>query len=99
MEIKVSEVLEQLNQGKVRKEIAEHFGLTMADCNRLFKSHPMLKNAKPRKKAAFTLVDDTLSDDVTGQLTSQVVETVQETEEIAQEEATNGSQNWFNPQQ
>lgn len=55
--IKISEVLECLNKGMSREEIAEHFGITMADCKRVFQ-HPTLKGKKMRKAGAFNLIDD-----------------------------------------
>jgi len=61
-EIKISGVLALLEQGKSREEIAEHYGITMADCKRLFEN-PKLKGKKAKKQPAFTLIDD-LEDNV-----------------------------------
>ena len=55
--IKISEVLECLNKGMSREEIAEHFDITMADCKRVFQ-HPSLKGKKMKKTGAFNLIDD-----------------------------------------
>lgn len=56
-QIKISEVLECLDKSMSREEIAEHFGITMADCKRMFQ-HPKLKGKKARKKPQFELIDD-----------------------------------------
>lgn len=56
-DIKISQVLECLNKGMSREEIAEHFGITMADCKRVFQ-HPTLKGKKMKKTGAFNLIDD-----------------------------------------
>lgn len=56
-DIKISEVLQCLEDGMSRKEIAEHFDITMVDCKRMFKD-PLLKGKKAKKQAQFNLVDD-----------------------------------------
>lgn len=57
-EIKISEVLDLLNQGKDRAGIREHYGLTHQEMQSLFQ-HPKLKNKKPKSQPSFILVDDT----------------------------------------
>lgn len=55
----MSEVLDLLNNGKTRPEIAEHFGISMAECRRLFQ-HPDLKGkrAKTIPEKEFEFIDD-----------------------------------------
>ena len=55
--IKIKDVLALLNEGKVREEIASHYGISKADVNALFQ-HPELKNKKPRKPLGFVIVDE-----------------------------------------
>ena len=55
--IKIKDVLALLNEGKVREEIASHYGISRADVNALFQ-HPELKNKKPRKPLGFVIVDE-----------------------------------------
>ena len=45
-QVKVSDVLELLNQGKDRKEIAEHYGIPVSVMARTVWQHPKLKNKK-----------------------------------------------------
>lgn len=66
-EIKISGVLALLDAGKSREEIAEHYGISMADCKRLFE-HPSLKGKKAKKQPGFVLVDDTV--DGPGEITN-----------------------------
>lgn len=56
--ITISEVLELLNQGKTRPEIAEHFEISASDCTKLFK-HPKLKGKRAIKQPDFLIIDDT----------------------------------------
>lgn len=74
-EIKISEVLALLDAGKSREEIAEHYGISMADCKRLF-NHPSLKGKKAKKQPAFTIVDDTA--EATEEVSNPVVEETEE---------------------
>lgn len=55
--IKISEVLNLLNEGKKRPEVAEALGITMAECRKLFE-HPKLKGKQARKPVGFVVVDD-----------------------------------------
>lgn len=60
-QIKVSEVINLLNEGNNREQIAEHFGLTNAETKLLF-SHEKLVNLRARKKKkepSFEVLDDT----------------------------------------
>lgn len=56
-QIKVSEVLELLEQGKSRKEIGEYFGLNGVEVKTLFQ-HPELKGKKAKKQMPFVIIDD-----------------------------------------
>jgi DNA repair ATPase RecN len=60
LKITISEVKELLNQGKSRKEIAEHFGRTQLEMKKMVWSHPKLKNLKAKKQyTGIELEDDT----------------------------------------
>jgi len=86
-EIKVSEVKALLEQGLDRKEIAAHYGKSVAEMARTVWSNPKLKNLKKKSAPTIVLVDDE----------DAVVETVVETnteaatEEVA-EAASNGAE-------
>ena len=56
-EIKISEVLDLLEQGKTREEIQSIYGLSVKELKMLF-SHPKLKGKKTKKAPSFILVDD-----------------------------------------
>lgn len=59
LRITVSEVKGLLDQGKSRKEIAEHYGKSMAEMQRTVWCHPKLKNLKAKKQyTGVELVDD-----------------------------------------
>lgn len=63
LRITVSDVLGLLAQGKSRKEIAEYYGRTQSDMNKMVWGHPKLKNRKAKKQfTGIELEDDT--DDV-----------------------------------
>lgn len=64
--ITVSEVIRLLDEGMHRPQIAEYFGLTMSDVNKLFKN-AALKGKKARKAPGFVLIDDTQSETVLAQ--------------------------------
>jgi hypothetical protein len=60
LRITVSDVLGLLAQGKSRKEIAEHYGRTQSDMNKMVWGHPKLKNRKAKKQyTGIELEDDT----------------------------------------
>lgn len=60
LRITVSDVLGLLAQGKSRKEIAEHYGRTQSDMNKMVWGHPKLKNRKAKKQySGIELEDDT----------------------------------------
>ena len=53
----VSQLLEDLNNGLTREEIAEKYGLSKSDVKKIF-THPKLKGKKPKSKPSFELIDD-----------------------------------------
>mgnify|MGYP003436536566 CR=1 FL=1 len=60
LRITISEVLNLLDQGKSRKEIAEYYGRTQSDMKKMVWDHPKLKNRKAKKQySGIELEDDT----------------------------------------
>jgi hypothetical protein len=55
--IGIKQVLQHLEDGLSRDEIAEHYNITKAECKNMFK-HPQLLGKKTKKKPSFRLVDD-----------------------------------------
>lgn len=91
--IKVSEILQFLEDGLTRKDIADKYNAPISQINRLFKSHPDLKGKKPKSKPMFILEDDTKEDvqPVESQNMSNEETPVQSQytqEELSQEETT-----------
>lgn len=62
--IGIKQVCDMLKDGKTRDEIAEFYGITKADCKRLFQ-HPDLKGKKTIKKPelGFEIVEDEVEDE------------------------------------
>jgi hypothetical protein len=59
LRITISEVKSLLDQGKSRKEIADYYGKTQAEMQRMVWSHPKLKNLKAKKQyTGIELEDD-----------------------------------------
>ena len=81
--IKISEVLALLDEGKSREEIAEHYGISMPDCRRLFK-HEKLKGKKAKKQPSFSITDDT--EEGIDELTNPLAEAIASDEEIEEEQ-------------
>ena len=81
-QIKVSDVLEMLNQGKERSEIAAHYGLNGSELKQLFQ-HPQLKGKKTKKVKVPTFV---IVDDVTEGVDAPVADTVDNTDAEASHE-------------
>lgn len=59
--IKISEILEMLDNGKKRQEIADHYGISIQQCRQLFK-HKKLIGRWPKRKINSVSVD--IIDDV-----------------------------------
>ena len=60
LRITISDVLGLLDQGKSRKEIAEHYGRTQLEMKKMVWDHPKLKNRKAKKQyVGIELEDDT----------------------------------------
>jgi hypothetical protein len=77
LKITISAVLDLLAQGKNRKEIAEYYGRTQTEMQKIVWSHPKLKGRKIKKQ--YTGIE--LEDD-----TEEEVEVVAETTEVVEEE-------------
>jgi len=65
--IKISEVKALLDQGKSRKEIAEHFGKTQTEMKLLVWSSPKLKNLKAKKQYTGIQLEDDVEDEPTAE--------------------------------
>jgi hypothetical protein len=79
LRITVSEVKSLLDQGKSRKEIAEHYGKSMAEMQRTVWCSPKLKNLKAKKQyTGVELIDDEegpvaeVNDQITDAVTAEV---------------------------
>ena len=84
-EIKISEVLDMLEQGKVRSEIKTELNLTHSEMVQLFQ-HPKLKHRKPKTQSSFVLVDDTEEQDNEGSPTlSENINNVKESSDTKAE--------------
>lgn len=61
IQITISGVLALIDDYKTRDEIAAHYGITKAECSRLFK-HPKLAGIKTKKRVIdnFVVVDDVI---------------------------------------
>lgn len=57
-EVRVSDVLTMLKEGKTREEIAAHYDVSMAEAKRDIFSHEKIKNKKTHKPSRVTLIDD-----------------------------------------
>lgn len=57
VDIKISDVLGMLNNGQDRKEIAKHYGITLATMKEVFK-HPKLAGARVKPRTPVNLIDD-----------------------------------------
>jgi hypothetical protein len=82
LKITISSVLGLLEQGKNRKEIAEYYGKTQTEMNKLVWSHPKLKGRKIKKQYVGIELEDDTEDEVVAENTA--VEVVEVVEEVAQ---------------
>jgi len=84
-QIKVSDVLALLEQGKDRAAIKQELSLTHAEMTALFQ-HSKLKNKKPKTQPTFELVDDTdeTAEEATASVDTPVAETNTQTEETSE---------------
>jgi hypothetical protein len=85
LRITVSEVKSLLDQGKSRKEIADHFGKTQAEMQRMVWSHPKLKNLKAKKQyTGIELMDDEDGDASIAEVNDQITDAVTQAPEAVQ---------------
>jgi hypothetical protein len=85
LRITVSEVKSLLDQGKSRKEIADHFGKTQAEMQRMVWSHPKLKNLKAKKQyTGIELMDDEDGDASVAEVNDQITDAVTQAPEAVQ---------------
>ena len=87
LRITISDVLGLLDQGKSRKEIAEHYGRTQSDMKKMVWDHPKLKNRKAKKQySGIELEDDTEDINDVAEVVAEVVEA-----EVIEEHAVDAS--------
>ena len=90
IDVKVSDVLTFLKEGKTREEIAAHYGLTLAEAKRDIFSHEKIKNKKTHKPSKVALIDDTpevaLTDDTDSQESNLAATDLQEEQVVFNEE-------------
>ena len=87
LRITISDVLGLLDQGKSRKEIAEHYGRTQSDMKKMVWDHPKLKNRKAKKQyTGIELEDDTEDINDVAEVVAEVVEA-----EVIEEHAVDAS--------
>ena len=71
IDVRVSDVLTFLKEGKTREDIANHYGLSLAEAKRDIFSHPKLKNKKTHKASKVALIDDTPEVQITDDTNTQ----------------------------
>ena len=87
LRITISEVKNLLEQGKSRKEIAEYYGKSQAEMQRMVWSHPKLKNLKAKKQyTGIELMDD--EEGVDDPIATANVESPQITDAVTQQSPT-----------
>lgn len=84
LRITISDVLGLLAQGKNRKEIAEHYGRTQTEMNKLVWAHPKLKGRKIKKQYTGIELEDDTEEEV-----EVVAETTEEEDQAPTPEYTN----------
>jgi len=57
IKVNVNDVYAMLKDGKTRKEIAEHYGVSLAAARKTFLKHPKLKNVKTAKDYNIEVID------------------------------------------
>lgn len=80
IQIRVTDVLAMLKDGKTREEIGEHYGLNKADTKALF-SIPQLKGKRTRKQRPFQIILDEADEVENEDLPQNQVSTEQTIEE------------------
>jgi hypothetical protein len=84
LRITVSEVKSLLDQGKSRKEIAEYYGKSQAEMQRMVWSSPKLKNLKAKKQyTGVELIDDE-EDAPVAEVNDQITDAVTQAPEAVQ---------------
>jgi hypothetical protein len=81
LRITISEVKGLLDLGKSRKEIADHYGKSMAEMQRTVWSHPKLKNLKAKKQYTGIELEDDTEDAPVAEVSDQITDAV--TQEVA----------------
>lgn len=73
-QIKLSEVIELIDEGKRRPEIQEYYGLSGKEMAALFQ-HPQLKNRRARKpvELSFELVEDVEEDSISNEFPEEEI--------------------------
>jgi hypothetical protein len=85
LRITVSEVKSLLDQGKSRKEIAEYYGKSQAEMQRMVWSSPKLKNLKAKKQyTGVELIDDEEGDAPVAEVNDQITDAVTQAPEAVQ---------------
>ena len=88
LRITISEVLNLLDQGKSRKEIAEYYGRTQSDMKKMVWDHPKLKNRKAKKQySGIELEDDTEDINDVAEVNSEALEAPVAEAEVLEEVA------------
>jgi len=86
LRITISDVLGLLDQGKSRKEIAEHYGRTQLEMKKMVWDHPKLKNRKAKKQyVGIELEDDTEDINDVAVVPAEITEIVAETVPVMEE--------------
>lgn len=87
--ITITGVLELLDQGLTREQIATHYGISMKACKKLFQ-HPELKGKKAKKQdpIEFELVNDLVEETPAPQVEIQETQQPEEPQQANEVEAT-----------
>jgi hypothetical protein len=82
LRITISEVRGLLDLGKNRKQIADHYGKSMAEMQRTVWSHPKLKNLKAKKQYTGIELEDDTEDALVAEVNTQITDAVTQTSSI-----------------